>query len=127
MKRDRLLKKADLLLIGGLLLAIGVLLLVLYAPGRHAGETVRVEINGEPADEFPLAVDTVRSYEDGAGGVNVVTVAKGRVFVSEANCPSQICVRHRAISRSGESIVCLPHKLVVTVVGRDANGVDAVA
>lgn len=127
MKRERLLKKADLLLIGGVLLAVGVLLLLLYAPGRNPGETVRVEIDGALADAFPLAEDTVRSYSDGAGGVNVVTVSGGRVFVSEANCPSQICVRHRAISRSGESIVCLPHKLVVTVVGRASDGVDAVA
>lgn len=125
MKKHRLLKKADILLIGGLLLAIGALALWLYA-GRAPGGTVRVEQNGATVDEFPLTENTVRSYDDGNGGVNVVTVENGAVSVSRANCPGQLCARHRAVSRAGESIVCLPHKLVVSVVGQ-AVDVDAVA
>ena len=127
MKEFRLLKKADLILIGALLLVIGALLFVLRG-GEDPGETVRVEIGGETVDAFPLAEDTERRYETGSGGVNVVKVENGAVSVLEANCPGQACVRHRAISRAGESIICLPHRLVVSVSGEPAeNGVDAVA
>ena len=127
MKKLRLLKKADILLIGALLLAIGALFLLLRTGGGK-GETVRVEINGETVDEFPLAADTVRRYTDGRGGFNVIQTENGAVSVSESNCPGQTCVRCRAIGRSGESIICLPHRLVVSIVGPPSDsGVDAIA
>ena len=48
-------------------------------------------------------------------GTNVVSVKDKAVFVSNADCPDKICVKHREISRVGETIVCLPHKLVVEI------------
>jgi hypothetical protein len=46
-----------------------------------------------------------------------------------ADCRDQICVHHIPISGSGESIICLPHKLVVTVTGKqdNENDLDGVA
>jgi hypothetical protein len=35
--------------------------------------------------------------------------------VEAADCPDKLCVSHREIFREGESIVCLPHRVVVTV------------
>ena len=47
--------------------------------------------------------------------------------MKEADCPDQICVRHKAISKSGESIVCLPHKVVVEISSEEEQDVDIVA
>ena len=50
---------------------------------------------------------------------NIVTIADGKVSVTEATCKNQVCVHHGEISMAGESIVCLPNRMVVRI---DAQG-----
>lgn len=58
---------------------------------------------------------------------NVVTVSGGSVSVTEASCKNQVCVKHSAISAAGESIVCLPNRLVVRIeAGQKGGGYDSV-
>ena len=52
---------------------------------------------------------------------NTVEIKDGKVSVSEASCKNQICVKHSSISHSGESIVCLPNRLVVRIDSRDGD------
>ena len=40
--------------------------------------------------------------------------------VTDADCPDQVCIRMGKISKTGENIVCLPHKLVVQLEGDSA-------
>lgn len=54
------------------------------------------------------------------GGYNLIHVENGRVFVREADCENGDCIRQGTIRYTGESIICLPHKLAVTIVG-DTN------
>ena len=58
---------------------------------------------------------------------NVVTISGGEVSVTEASCKNQVCVKHGAISAAGESIVCLPNRLVVRIeAGQKGGGYDSV-
>ena len=59
---------------------------------------------------------------------NVVVISGGTVSVTEASCKNQVCVKHGAISRSGESIVCLPNRLVVRIENgsEEGGGYDSV-
>ena len=50
-------------------------------------------------------------------GYNKVIVDKDGVHIEEADCPDKLCAQHTAISHVGDSIVCLPHRLTVTVIG----------
>ena len=50
------------------------------------------------------------------GGYNTVTVKNGKIAVTEADCPDQYCVK-QGFCNSGEQIVCLPHKLVISFLG----------
>ncbi|KAI4447103.1 hypothetical protein C823_001622 [Eubacterium plexicaudatum ASF492] len=44
-----------------------------------------------------------------------------------ADCPDQLCVHQKAISGQGETIVCLPNKIVVEIAeGEDAD-LDAIS
>ena len=56
-----------------------------------------------------------------------ITVQDGQVFVSGASCPDKLCMAQGHKSHGGETIVCLPNKLVVSVVGGDGGQTDAVA
>ena len=53
---------------------------------------------------------------------NVVVISGGTVSVTEASCKNQVCVKHGAISRPGESIVCLPNRMVVRIENSSEEG-----
>ena len=59
---------------------------------------------------------------------NVVNISGSKVSVTEASCKNQVCVKHGAISRPGESIVCLPNRLVVCIENgaEEGGGYDSV-
>ena len=126
MTAPRRLKKGDLWLIGGLLLVAALLFLWRICFPAPPGATVRVTVDDTLFATYPLSVDTeadvVTSY-----GHNHLVIRDGAVWVDDADCPQQICVHHRAISHSGDVIVCLPHRVVVTVEGGAAPDVDTVA
>lgn len=68
---------------------------------------------------MPLSQDDVLTVASSAG-TNVIEVQSGKVRVSEADCPNQDCVDQGWISNAGQQIVCLPHKLVVSITDEDA-------
>ena len=68
---------------------------------------------------MPLSQDDALTVTSSAG-TNVIEVQAGKVRVSEADCPNQDCVEQGWISKAGQQIVCLPHKLVVNITDEDA-------
>lgn len=123
-----MLKKADVLLI--VILALFALsfnfLFSRVESGRPRGAVVAVAVGGKTLRTIPLAESGSHVHESG-GGRNVFEIAGGHVKMTEANCPDGLCLRQKSVSKSGEAIVCLPHKLVLTVEGGEPAGVDAVA
>lgn len=118
-------RRNDIILIAVLLVAGGALALFLWAT-RQTGGSVSVTVDGELVVELPLSEDT--KVELGSGGhTNTLVIKNGTAQVTEASCPDQICVNQGAIRYAGESIVCLPHKLVVTIEGGQESGVDGTA
>lgn len=59
------------------------------------------------------------------GEINMLMVDKGTVDMYEANCPDKKCVKQGSISKPGQSIICAPHKLVVSIAGQKGDGTDA--
>ena len=123
MKRKTL--RNDIVLIAALLLAALLAWSILRLTREKGGEAV-VTVDGRLAATIPLSIDTTLSIGTQQGFLNVVEVSGGRVRVMEADCPDRLCVRQGWIDRDGESIVCLPHKLVVTVRSTEGD-LDAVA
>lgn len=82
---------------------------------------VIIKSGGKLISEQPLSEDAVLEIAAAEGSsrnnkkYNIVSIKGGSVFVSEASCKNQVCVRHGVISRPGESIVCLPNRLVVSI------------
>ncbi|MEA3423273.1 MAG: NusG domain II-containing protein [Bacillota bacterium] len=60
-------------------------------------------------------------------GYNKIVIEDGIVSMLEADCKDQVCVLSKAISKPGESIVCLPHKVVVQINGAAKNDVDVIS
>ena len=81
---------------------------------RPEGNTVEVRVDGTLVAEYPLSRDLTVDIE-GVGGVNRLVIRDGKASVQYADCPDGICSAHSPIYRSGESIACLPHRVIVTV------------
>ena len=90
--------------------------------GDGAGK-VTVKVNGELKGTYSLAEDQTIEIN---GGTNILQIKNGKADMTEADCPDQLCVNQRAISRQGESIICLPHKVGVEAESSESSELDAV-
>ena len=91
------------------------------------GVTVVAERNGEVIGSYPLDHNQRLAFTDDEGKRNVLVIQEGKAYMEEADCPDKLCVKQKAIERNGESIICLPHKLVIRIAGGEEGEVDAVA
>ena len=82
--------------------------------------TVTVTHNGRVIDTLRLDVDVKKTYTFESGS-NTVVIKDGRVSITDADCSGD-CIACGKISKSGSSIVCLPHRLVIKIEG----GLDGV-
>ena len=98
-------------------------LLAARAP-QSGALTVVVSADGQKLDRLPLAQFGTHTYANN-GYTLTVTAAGGAVSVTQSDCPGQDCVHSGAVSRAGQSIVCLPARIVVELVGA-ADGYDLV-
>ena len=99
-----------------LVLLAAAALLVYFALGRHGtAATVQVWQDGVLQAEYPLAVN--REFVVGGAYHNTVCIENGRVCILDADCPGQDCVKSGWQQESGRSIVCLPNRLELRLVG----------
>ncbi|MHC1721161.1 MAG: NusG domain II-containing protein [Clostridiaceae bacterium] len=61
------------------------------------------------SQEVKIAYDNVH--------FNVVRIEKGRIRITDADCPDKVCVKTGWVTQSGQSIICLPHKLIIKIEG----------
>lgn len=52
---------------------------------------------------------------------NSIEIKNGEVKMIHANCPDKLCVKTNPISKNGEMIVCLPHRLYVKIISMEEN------
>lgn len=110
-----------------LLAAVGVSTAwLLLRDGDTDAPTARILRDGVLLEEIDLdQVDEPRSLvlEDESGS-NTVQVERGRIRISAADCPDQVCVKQGWISGGAVPIICLPHRLTIEIVdgGGDLDG-----
>ena len=108
--------KNDIIFIIALLAAVSLIGLAFFI-FRDEGDKVTVTVDGAIYGEYSLGTNVrvdIRTGDDMSES-NVLIIKDGKAYVESATCPDGICASHKPISREGESIVCLPHKVVITV------------
>lgn len=121
----------DLVLIALLLVVALAVTLALRLFSADGGE-VRVKVDGAEYDTYSLAKDQeISIHADGEDWENILVIEAGAAHMTKADCPDQICVNQGSIQKKGETIVCLPHKVVVEVISTSENtdetGVDVIS
>lgn len=116
--------KNDLFLIFALLAAC-VAVYLMFSMGRKEGGSVVVSVDGKEYGSYVLFEEQTVEITDEDGHVtNVLVIQDGEAYMQSADCPDKLCVRQRAVRRAGESIVCLPNRVVAAVEGMEESGLD---
>ena len=119
--------KKDILLIGILLLLAIVIWLGMGLLGKKEGAYAIVTVDGSFYGKYSLDTPQEISITIGETVTNILEIKDGKADMIHADCPDQLCVHQSSISRSKESIICLPNKVVVTVEGTEESEIDSLA
>ncbi len=120
------LSKGDLFLIALCLCCALALLALPFLPENRQGAYLVVTNHATGGKEtLPLAKDTVQAFE-GNGYTLTVVIEHDKASVSQSDCPDGICMSGGTIWRRGESLVCAPAGIVLTVTNGEEVEVDAI-
>lgn len=113
-KGRKMLKKQDGILILALLVTAAVFFLGYRFWNRESPEEVVVYVGEQEYARFSVGEDTELLIET-ENGTNRLMIKEGEADVIEASCPDKICVHQSPISETGETIVCMPNRVIVTI------------
>ena len=80
-----------------------------------AGSVIGPPGNDGTPKENGTGAEKKRIKIPGRIGRCVLVIEDGKAYMEEADCPNQICVHHSPVSHKGETIVCLPNRVVIEV------------
>lgn len=118
-------KKNDLILISVVLFLAALVFGFRLLTTKEAGGTAIVYVDTRKAAAYSLEEEGEYLIETEHGN-NVLVIRDGKADVTEADCPDKLCVKQREISKNGETIVCLPHKVVVEIANTKEKELDAI-
>ena len=124
MKEKMHLKKKDWVLIAIIIVVAGLAFFLHNLLGAKGASCVVVKVDGKIEGTYSLGEDQEISIN---GGTNTLVIKNNRAKMKEADCPDQLCVNQKAISKNNESIICLPNKVVVEVESSENSEFDAVS
>lgn len=105
---------------------IALIFVIINKFTADSGNKVFVYVDKEVFAEYNMNEDN--TYEISTEyGKNVITIKDSHVSVSSASCSNQVCVNHNPISKSNESIICLPNHLVVRIKSEKNGEIDDIA
>ncbi len=120
-------KRKDMIFMAVILLLAAGMALIMHYSQKGSGEIVRIMIDGREYGSYSMKENQTIEIRN-ESGFNRIVIEDGSVHMEEADCPDQYCVKHMAITKTNETIVCLPHKLVVEVHAEiKENDIDSVS
>lgn len=121
--KAQMLTRYDKFLIIGLLVA-ALLALVIVRFRMGGSDTVVVQVDGEEVDRTPLSNDR-RFSVDGPLGKTEIEIKDKRVRVVDSPCVRKICVHTVWINKAYQTIICVPNRVVIRLLG-NSNKLDGI-
>ena len=115
-------------LIVAAVLAVSLLAAAVVRLASPGGSVAEITVDGQVVERIDLdrVTEGYTFMVEDEWGSNTIQVEPGRIRVLEADCPDQVCVDQGWIADGTVPIVCLPHKLVIEIVG-GGSAFDAAA
>ena len=116
-------KRNNWYLAAGVLAAAAILFCFQIFGNSGDQAVVSISVDGALYGTYSLEEDRTVKIDE----TNRLEISGGTVKMDWADCPDQVCVNHRSISRNGESIICLPNRVVVSIENGESGEVDGIA
>lgn len=98
------------------------------AKNKYQSQYVEISIGGDLYKKIPFDSSTEEKIDVKTDlGENLINISKGYVQILDADCPDKVCIRDGSISKPGQVLVCLPHKVVVEIKGIKTTETDDVS
>ena len=120
-----MIKKADIIL-AIILLVLGISASVFSVMNVSDGQTVVIYADGQEFGRYDLAQDQ-RIEVKQQGHSNEIIIKDGSVSMIFSDCKNQVCVNTGKVSKTSQSIVCLPNKVMVEIESGGEPEYDAIA
>lgn len=123
-RRPGLLKKNDWILTLSLLIFFAAFFFVTKLPLSSGNGTYEIEIrdaSGQITRKGFNQEGSYKIYSEDHSFYNEYRIKDGKVKMLDANCRDQLCVHMKEISQDGEMIVCLPHKVYISVKAKKSS------
>lgn len=118
----------DFVIIGlSILLSLTPNIVTAYMYGAQSTDQALVaivKINGQEVDRFELVEGSeqeIKTYHPNPGQYNIIEKDGSQIRIKEDNSPDQVGVKTGWISRPGQTAICLPHGLIIEVLGSMAD------
>ena len=121
--------KRDIAFLLILVVILCVVSFVVSLKTGRSGSQVEIQVDGEVYGIYSLAQDQEIPIEIDGQVTNLLKIENGTADMIEADCPDQLCIHQRTIQLQGETIVCLPNKVVLEITGTrqtDQEALDGV-
>ncbi len=116
-------RKSDIVLILVLISIFAIIMLTLSFISK-GGNQVIVSVDGVKTYFFPLNEDLKFEITGYEGGTNYLVIKDGEAYLKDASCPDHLCIHMGKISRAGQSIICLPNRVVIEIEGKSSESDD---
>lgn len=124
-------KKLDVVLIISLILFSFIFVVkdVFIAP-KTDHKYIAISVDGKPYKDLEFKDETYMFPLKTKYGLNKIEISKNYVRVVEADCPNKLDVLQGKISKAGQSIVCIPNRMIIEIKSKaeqiDNDEMDAV-
>ena len=116
--------KKDIIFAAGIMLAALLIFVCMQLGNQKEGASIRITIDGSEYGVYSLNDDKIIDL-DGEFGHKQIVIQNGEAYMKEADCPDHYCMEYKAISRKNETIICLPHKIIVEVIADSTDESEA--
>jgi hypothetical protein len=107
-------KRGDIIFIVVCAVLIGTAFIFFSAISAKTGREVVIEEGNKVFGTYPLSEDKIIEVP-GILGVSTVVIKDGEVFMKDSPCPNKVCINMGRISKKGETIICIPNRIYITV------------
>lgn len=117
--------KNDVIFISFLAVFCITVCLWVYKGGAVEGSNIKITVDGKEYGIYSLLEEQTITIGEGEN-LNIIEIKGGKAYMKEASCPDQLCVDQNEISFDKESIICLPNKVVITVISDVESDLDGI-
>lgn len=124
------LKKGDIIIALILVIALGFWTYNNYIGNTRSVNNVVIEVDGKLYKKIPISSlkkeQLIHIDLENNKHIDIVANETG-TWIKDVDCPDKLCQKTGVISKIGQSIVCLPNRVVIYYEGEESPEIDNVA